>query len=309
LQPDPLVFDSSRPDFDPDGPKALQPPPRTPGPERRVAVREAAPPTQAFAWIMLAYAAVATALAGFFGFQYFTARAQGDHPFKAIPDFYGQYEKAQRKQLSFHGLPDPKLDVPAEHRVKLGESLTVGDLQVTPTGVQKQKLLAVTVPAVGDPIGPRGTGKETLVLTLRVKNVSTDTVFHPNDPAFHRAAQKDQPAPYTALEIGRRFFHGTFQWPPDPGTVREYVAGHEADELPLQPGEERDTWVAVAPWGVRAATYDVLDAVQVLNPEDHLLWRVQLRRGLMTVPGDGGQPVELSATTVIGVDFTASEIK
>ena len=70
---------------------------------------------------------------------YFTAEPKGDHPFKAIPDFYGKYEKAtgaeNRKQLSYQGLPDPKLDVPPDLRVKLNDEITVGAIQVRPTAV------------------------------------------------------------------------------------------------------------------------------------------------------------------------------
>jgi hypothetical protein len=310
MQADPLVFDTPlkpEPGELGDESPALKPPPR-PSEPRRITVQEQAPPTQAFAWIMLAYAAVATALAGFFGYQYFTAGSKGDHPFQAIPDFYGQYEKANRKQVSFNGMPDPKLDVPANLRVKLGETLTVGDLEVTPTAVTRQRLTAVTVPVTGDTKVRETGGKATLVLTLRVKNLSADVTFHPNDPAFHRAAQSDQPLPYTALEFHRKFFHGSFRWPPDPDTVKEYMQGHEADEQPLKPGEERDTWVAVVPWGLKAAKEDVLDAIAPLKPTDPLLWRVQLRRGLVKAPANG-QEVELSATTVIGVEFRREQIK
>src|SRR5262245_18749532 len=67
-------------------------------------VREPVPATAAFAWILLVYAALATIAAGFFGYQYFAGGSPtGDHPFKAIPDFYGQYQKADRKQVAVTG--------------------------------------------------------------------------------------------------------------------------------------------------------------------------------------------------------------
>jgi len=297
------------------GPAALQPPAaaRTrsadaPG-QRPVDIREPAPPTQAFAWIMLAYALVATLLAGFFGYKYLTAEP-GDHPFKAMPDVLREYDPAKKRQVSFRGLPDAKQDVPPDLRVKLGDTLTVGDLEVRPTAVERRKLEAVTVPEVGQPKS-RSIG-ETLVLTLRVKNVSVDAVFHPNDPAFNRVADKPQPAPYTALEIQRSYYYGVFKWPPEPGTQKEYIVGHEADENPLKPGEERDTWVEVGPYGVKSATGDIISTLKDKNqvkPTDWLLWRVQLRRGLVTAKGPDGADMDVSATSVIGVEFRADQIK
>jgi hypothetical protein len=298
-----------------DGPAALQPPAPTPArPEddvrqRRISVRDAAPPTQAFAWIMLAYALVATLLAGFFGYKYLTAEAADDHPFKAMPDVLREYDPAKKRQVSFRGLPDPKQDVPADLRVKLGQVLTLGDLEVRPTAVERRKLEAVTVPEVGNPKPGRSIG-ETVVLTLRVKNVSGGTIFCPTDPAFDRAADRSQPAPYTALEVQRSFFFGIFKWPPEPGTQKEFVVGHEANEQPLLPGEERDAWTAVAPTGVRAAADDIIRKLKLdVKATDWLLWRVQLRRGLVTAKGPDGTDMEVSATAVIGVEFRADQIK
>jgi hypothetical protein len=225
-----------------------------------------------------------------------------------MPDVLREYDPAKKRQVSFRGLPDPRLDVPPELRVKLGEALTVGELEVRPTAVGRRRLDCTTEPQVGGP-RTRSVG-ETLVLTMRVKNVSGDTVFHPNDPAFNRAADQDQPAPYTALEVKRSFFYGIFKWPPDPGTKREYVVGQEADENPLNPGEERDTWATVAPRGVRAAMDDVLRVLKEdVKGTDWLLWRVQLRRGLVTARVPDGADVDVSATTVIGVEFRADQIQ
>jgi hypothetical protein len=297
-----------------DGPAALSPlalPEARPGEDRtarRISVREAAPPTQAFAWIMLAYAVVATVLAGFFGFKYFTSDTGGDHPFKAMPDVIREYDPAKKRQVSFRGLPDPKQEVPAGLRVKLGEDLVVGDLQVRPTAVERQKLKCTTEPEVGN-ARTRSIG-ETLVLTLHVKNLSPDTVFWPNDPAFNRAADRGQPAPYTALEIQRSFFYGIFKWPPEAGTKKEFVVGHEADETPLNPGEERDTWATVGPVGVKAGTGDIIAVLKNdVKPADRLLWRVQLRRGLVSTKAPDGRDMDVSATTVIGVEFRAEQIR
>jgi hypothetical protein len=270
--------------------------------------REQAPSTPAFAWILLAYAAVVTVVAGFFGYQYFTAGPSADHPFKAIPDFYGEYEKANRRQTAFKDLPDPKLDVPPDLRVKLGDELTVGDLQVRPVSVER-RLLTYTTEYVTDETKTREVGPATLVLTMKVKNVSTDTAFHPNDPAFNRLGDA-KPLPYTALQVNQQYFYGPFRWPPDASTKQEYVVGQEwpARDNPVGPGQERDVWVTVAPSGIRGAG-DAVAAIRPLPAAAPLLWRVQLRRGLVKAKDPSGRDVEVSATTVIGVEFRADQVK
>jgi hypothetical protein len=272
-------------------------------------VREPAPATAAFTWILLVYAGLATIAAGFFGYQYFVGdKPTGDHPFKAIPDFYGQYQRADRRQVAVTGLPDPKLDVPPDLRVKLDEEITVGDLQIRPTAVKKQVVELTREHADKDNIvSSAGRG---LILTLHVKNVSTDTTFYPNDPAFNRAAQKGQPLPYTALQIGNNFHYGPFAWPFDAQTKDAYVAGYKWPEEPLGPGEERDTWVMVAPSGAKVAGEpDAVTRLDSLSPTDTLLWRVQLRRGLVKTRDESDRDVDISATTVIGVEFRKDQIR
>jgi hypothetical protein len=275
--------------------------------------REAAPATAAFAWILLIYAGLATIAAGFFGYQYFSgerASSGGEHPYKAMPDMYGEYQKADRRQVAVKGLPDPNMDIPVDLRVKLGDELTVGDLKVTPVSIEQKKIVVTTEKEVGDPnTNPAG---QSLVLTLKVKNVSTDTVFDPTDPAFRRARKDGQPLPYTALQIGRNYFYGPFPWPPEAGVRRYYIEGQDTDEKRLAPGEERETWITAAPAGIRGAE-NVLQTVQRLKEDgkdkEQLLWRVQLRRGLVKVSNESGQEVEMSATAVVGVEFRPDQIK
>jgi hypothetical protein len=216
--------------------------------------------------------------------------------------------------MSFNGMPDPKLDIPKDLRVKLGEELTVGDLKVQPLYVEKKDVQGVTKYVSAD--DKKRNLPKTLVMTLRVRNLSSDTAFCPNDPAFTRAADMKQPAPYTGLQLYREYYYGTFKWPPDPDIQKEYIEGQEADEQPLKPGEERDTWVTVASHGIRAAGgQDVDRLVQTIADAEKqdsnisLLWRVQLRRGLVKMKNDAGQDVDVSATTVIGVEFKPRDIK
>ena len=278
------------------------------------APKEESASTGPFAWILLGYGAFITIVAGFFAFQYFTG-GSSQHPFDAIPDVYGQYEKANRRQVSYKGFPDPKAAVPPELRVKVGGELTVGDLHVKAESVERRHQLTRVIkrPIEGDVT--RQHGADTLVLKLHVKNLSTDTVFHPNDPAFNRAFDKATPAPYTALEFRNEFNHGPLPWPTEPGNDDDYIDGFglEKDAAPLAPGAEADVYVAVAPRGTRL---DVNNFGSNLDQEgwnrlpttEPFLWRVQLRRGLVKAEVDG-KDLEMSATTVIGVAFTKADVK
>lgn len=270
-----------------------------------------------FAWLLLGYGAFITLVAAFFAYQYF-AGGSSRHPFEAIPDVYGQYEKANRRQTSFQGFPDPKADVPPQLRVKLGGELAVGDLQVRPVSVERQVLrLVQKKPAEGDEPESRPLAKTTLVLKLHVKNLSADTSFHPNDPAFNRAHYRpvDKVVPYTALEFRSRFHYGPLPWPPEPEYEDAYLVGFglEKDARPLAPGAEADVFVAVAAPGSRPDANQFEGVIDQLGRNDlpaadPFLWRVQLRRGLVKGPADGTE-VEMSATTVIGVVFAAGDVK
>lgn len=271
--------------------------------------------TPAFTWILLAYAVLATVAAGVFGYLYLVGGSKAGHPFEAIPDFYGQYEKAtgaeNRKQLSYQGLPDPKLDVPPNLRVRLGGELTVGDLQVRPTKVVKQAMAYTREDAVKGPItNDASTG---LALALEVKNLSADTTFHPNDPAFNRAFDPKQPVPYTALQVRREFFYGPFAWPMPDDTKDNSLIGFAISKEPLGPGQERTTWVTVAPRGMKTAgdrqIDDTIRQVRDKQPGTAFLWRVQLRRGSVKARAGDGREVHVSATTVIGVEFKADDIQ
>ena len=311
--PNPLGSDFASIPSDSQEQRPSQPTPPPPSEDRPVyrgrPIQNESPGTPAFAWILLAYSVVITIAGGFFAFQYFTGDTKVEHPYKAMPDVLRQYDPAKKTQVSFNGLPDPKLDIPADLFVKLGDEITIGDLLVQPKSIERQKLVATTK-YVSDPDKSRRVG-ESLVMTLRVKNLSSDTTFHPNDPAFQRAIDTNQAmAPYTALQIHRTLYHGTFRWPPDTGTTEEFFDGQEADREPLKPGAERDTWVTVAPAGVRTSgSLSLLRTLDDQKPEQAMLWRVQLRRGIMKMISDSGQEMDVSTTCVIGVGFKKEQIK
>ncbi len=250
--------------------------------------------TGAFTWILLIYGVIATIGLAIFAAKSLLSSNKESHPFDAIPDVFGTYDKADRKKSSHNVLPATDLDVPSHLRVKLNESLTVGDLQVTPLSVERKKVNFVAAQAKGNPsILPT----ETVMLRLKVKNVSQSTSFHPNDPAFWRDPKKGETA-YTALMIGKTPHYGAFPWP---ALLNFSVEGHPSeDDKPLRPGEERETFICTG------RTSDTVRAVDAHKGD--FLWRVQLRRGVITYTDKQGKTGDISATTVIGVQFTPDQI-
>lgn len=260
--------------------------------------------TSAFAVILLIYGLLMTIAAGVFGYLSFTKTSEPQHPFYAIPDVFGEYEKANRKQTSLKWLPDSRAEVPAGLKVKLGEELVVGDLSVTPLEVKSELITAVEKFNVGEdrvrPVGPK-----TLVMSLKVRNLSKEVSFYPTDPAFLRRVEpkiEESRNPYTYLEFNRDRFYGVFPWPPTGNTLKEYVQGHESNEKILKPGEENTIFVTVAP------KQDVVRSLDRLAADQPLLWKVQLRRGLITYKDESGREGEFSATAVIGVSFKKDQI-
>jgi hypothetical protein len=139
--------------------------------------------------------------------------------------------------------------------------------------------------------------------------MSADTTFHPDDPAFNRAFEKGQPLPYTALQQGREFYYGPFIWPWEEEIQEAYIEGYKPPAEPLGPGQERDVWIIAGPAGAKTAGQQrVADEVK-RQLDVPLLWRVQLRRGLVQAKAEDGKDVEVSATAVIGVAFRLDQIQ
>jgi hypothetical protein len=163
--------------------------------------------------------------------------------------------------------------LPVKLKTVLHQPLRVGDLEITPLRVDKDD-------------------QGRLSLYLKLRDVSREVAFNPVLPAedyqFRRVSMEDT-GPYTFLEAGDR---------------RLYMRGAEWDQTPprkqgvlfdgmLQPGEEM-----VAVFRTQADDKGALQAAT-----GTLVWRVQLRRGLVAV-GDS----EISATAVVGVAFDARAI-
>jgi hypothetical protein len=272
---------------------------RRPGPSRE---------QRRFSSLMLAilgpYSVLMTMLAGYY-FIKFRGAAEGEHPFANIPDIRGQFDPAVRRQFSttLPKMPNPDANMPDKLKVKLKDTLRIGDLEVTPERVEQGKLKERTV-AQNNQVNLQQLSGEALILHLRIKNVSSEIEVCPTDPFFDRLYNPRQGSakPYGMLEIGPRKYYGgpidflAIDWKQ---VKRKYIDGQEYDDTPLKPGDERHTVICTDP-GDQAANL----ALRECKPSEQLLWRVQLRHGLAEFHGK-----EYSVTGVIGVQFTASDIK
>lgn len=202
------------------------------------------------------------------------------------------------------------LDLPEKQRVALGSSLTVGDLKVTPLAAE---LRPIHIYTEGYP-EPDPSPHPTLVLHLELENVSSDVAFCPLDPYFDRRFQEQfvENAPFTFLEKGEKRFYGgaaAFGTRSRDNPVRaEALELHGLDgdpdrKLPqyvkkeLMPGEKLRSFVAC-----NAESKDVAEALA--GYDGPLVYRVRLRRGLVPFQGQ-----DVSASTVIGVEFSGKDVK
>jgi hypothetical protein len=221
-----------------------------------------------------------------------------EHPLELIPDLMGEYQRKQTKGVSQAlRLPDPTQPLPPRLLTALGRPLTVGAIEVTPLKIEYRPWAAFKKPKNRDEL-EKVPVPETLVLHLRLKNVSPDLTFYPTDPYFDRRPKYAADKPYTLVEVGdKKFFGGLIAFETESGPYeRSWVEGQESDNQPLKPGEARETVVVTRPRD------EVFDAVQ--KAKGRAVWRVQVRRGLVPFHGQ-----EVPVTAVVGVEFTAADVQ
>ena len=263
--------------------------PNTTSPPPPVEKREPAAPRRAGReksfWPLVAYATAATLLAAWGWLR------PAPHPFATIPDFFGQYRPADNKKVT--ALPvDLTRPFPDELKVKLGGKIVIGDLEFEPLGIEERRTRWEVKAVDGRP-----REIECLVLTARVKNLSK-AAFHPFDPAFNRYANPTDP-PLTAVVVdGKRYPGGPIPWP-FVHSGREYIAGQEADESPLAPGQQRTTTLPAID-GEKGK--QLLAAIR--SSKGPALWQVHVRRGFIQY---GGETVSVGA--LVGVEFDAGQVK
>lgn len=215
---------------------------------------------------LIPYAIVATIFAAWLYF-----RQPGFDPLERLPDpkpGRGGPRTIERVQHD--------IDLPERLRTGLQASLAVGDIQLTPQEI-------------------RLNGDGDLELRLKVRNLSTDLAFVPiSDEFLHVRAGMAAAKPYSFLHDRRmnmRLYGGYLDYP-----------GSRTAALPgeIGPGEEETIVVTTLD------KYRNTSVPKILASGDRLTWRLQLRRGLVSVRG---QKDQVSATAIIGVDFSAREVK
>jgi hypothetical protein len=140
--------------------------------------------------------------------------------------------------------------------------------------------------------------KPTLVLHVRLRNISSDLSFYPTDPYFDRNPKQANDKPYTLVDVGgRKYYGGLIEYATEPGTTeRTWLAGQENDDKPLAPSESRETVLVARPGD------GLFDAVR--KAKEPAVWRMQVRRGLVSYRG-----TDVPVSAVVGVSFTAADVQ
>ena len=198
-------------------------------------------------------------------------------PLKYLPDPMPSDKKggprpAQRMQ------PPHDAALAAERKTPLGKSVKIGDLLVTP-----QRVLLT---AEGD-----------LKLLLRARNVAAKTAFEPMSD-FYVNDRLNTTKPYTYLEMPAKNLEKIY------GGYLAYHKNPQGKDEPqgfavLAPNEE----ITIALMTREAYRAKHVSAITKSEGED-CTWRVQLRRGFVKKNGK-----DVSATTVIGVEFSSKQIE
>ena len=166
----------------------------------------------------------------------------------------------------------PTAPLPKKLKTSLNKPIQIGDLEVTPLKIHFNG--------------------EDLTLDLKMVNTSRDAAFNPISNAFVMALEKR--LPYTFLDTGKEQLYGAYLewWKMKDGKKERMPRGYN-----LGPGETMLIQV------ISNDKYrkQVKAAAKSQEP---LLWRVHVRRGFVSVNNKS-----VSATAVVGVEFTAKEIE
>jgi hypothetical protein len=214
-----------------------------------------------------------------------------------IPDLEGENPgvKPGKKKVSVNFQGRQELDLPEKLRTKLGRKIQVGDLEVTPLSVEFR-----AIEFISPGYKPVRSDTDCLILNLRLKNVSKDSSFFPLDAFFERRweevkGQTKSGMPFTYLTVGKRKFYGGPIRTGEREEHKESIRDQRLDRE-FQPGESFETFICTSP------DDPVKEAVEQATAP--MLWRVQVRRGLVHTPNRG----ELPATAVVGVEFSSKQI-
>jgi hypothetical protein len=246
--------------------------------------------------ILVPYALFMTVMAVFYYVKY--QNAQNLTPLELIPDVLGDFQQKQTKAgAQTKKLPPPDQNLPAKMLTTLGKPIQIGAIEVTPLSIEYRPWMAF-VREKNRPQPREVPIKSTLVLRVRLKNISPDLTFFPTDPYFDRNPKLPSDQPYTLVDVGgRKIYGGVVEYLTDPGnTERTWLAGQEDDDKPLGPGQSRETVLLTRP---RDTVYDIVQ--KAAGP---VVWRMQVRRGVVPFQG-----TDVPVSAVVGVSFTAADVK
>ena len=243
-------------------------------------------------FILAPYALIAT-IAAIYGL-FLKSSVPAGHPLSNLPDNFGEFSPAERKKSGRLSFPlDGEL--PADQKVALGGKLEIGQLEITPVGVEERKLKFISEGKSGAKSSETSYANA-LVLKMKVTNTSDDLLIHPLDPAFNRQVTGSDKVG-TTLMVGKVSYPGgAISWPFRENLTRRYEEAQAADATPLKPRESREYVVFTD--AKSAVTKAAKDA------RDSLLWRVQVRRGRIDHDGK-----DIPVTAIIGVEFRSSDVK
>lgn len=256
---------------------------------------------------LLLYALVISIFA-FFLYREHQNLQQRRNPFEAMPDVGDDPGVHKGKKVSrtdrFKKPELTTLPLPENLCTTLGDPLRIGDLQVTPNRVERKRVSVIAGLAAPEPCN-----KDSLVLYLDLKNLSSEYSFAPLDNYFdrHWRPGDNLTPPLTQLEIGSEYrcYGGPAYWYPRGDRVsnqRQWVVGRKEQGDFLQPGEEKQMFVCTD--GDDEKAVELLFGGKATEPyQGPYLWRVRVRRGLVHF-----QEKDYPATAVIGVRFTDQDI-
>jgi hypothetical protein len=270
---------------------------------------------------LISYAVLASIAAGILWFRQQEQKLKPTtNPLEVLPDVDGEFptnRKGSKRKvidrlytLRSKIYPKPSSALPDSLKVRLGKTLELGELEVTPLRIERG---TIEITELGR-VSPERVEGEVWKLFLRFRNRSDDLEYYPMDRYFTRYWRGDgkrgspprfhtELAPYTYLQVGEQRFYGGpagfYDLDLDPanksGNANEYIVGQ--DFKLLKPGEEMETFICTDP-----TNPDLQKAIA--KHEEGFLWRVQVRRG--SVMNEGRR---IPCTAVVGVPFTKADIE
>jgi DNA-directed RNA polymerase subunit RPC12/RpoP len=259
---------------------------------------------------LVLYSVLVTVLAILFYNHSFQGEPPVD-PREFLIDSDGDHPGAKKLKTSGRQLQtDSKfatLPLPANLRLKLGETLRLGDLRVKAERVEWAEIKMIAKNSNKPEV------RETLKLQLHLENVSKEAAFYPMDCFFDRKSSgKGSAVPLTVLMAGDqlRFFGGPANWNRGPVSRNDnpeprYYVLESNYGRELKPGEEMDTFVCTDGPDPRYDSDPLQPKFDELKAyKGSFVWHIHVRRGLVR-----WKDHDYPATAVFGVEFTDQDVK